>query len=144
MKTRMQLATIAMALFAISFLLPAFDDLFGYQCFLACWALFVGKQSESFSTVVYYGAFVPTNAVFVISAIHLFRTSRTPGWVKFALVAATVHVLSWGALNAYGVMSGSKLSLGIGYLLWLAAYTVCAGALAIRKRAEPGATDNLG
>jgi hypothetical protein len=118
------LAAIAVAAFAVSFLLPAFGELRGYACFMVCWGAFTRSDTSGMSlgAWLYYSGFVAANALFVVLAGGIFAGPRLRSARLWASALALVQVISWLGVNLWSTARGERFGLKIGYFLWLVAF----------------------
>lgn len=114
---RVQAAFIA-AVFAASFLMPAFDTDTGFECVGFCFGVLIDSpDSNNWGQAFYYGGFVLTNVLFVLWNALLLTRKRFAWWHAILITLLSLHVLSWWVLGRSEVGS-----IKIGYFVWLFAY----------------------
>ena len=135
MKTLRNLTILAIVLFGISHVLPAYVSSSGFACFQFCWNMLLGNDGDVFSGGwTYYSAFAISNFLFIGLAVALFVTKKGH-WLRSILAAASfLHVLSWLAINTFQRPS-QIAEVKIGYYIWLIAYGLLVAA---HLRREPG------
>lgn len=124
MKSR-PLAIVAVVLFVVSFVLPAFSGYNGFQCLRACWEIVaVRRDPEEFWFRIYYGSFLLANAFFVTAFAINFFTERFRYTRITLTLLAFFDVLSWLVYNLTKEGDPHRLEIQVGYFVWLAAYVL--------------------
>ena len=115
--------TILLALsFVLSFFLPAYEGLKGYQCAWFC-IVFIFEHSPELWTLLYYPAFNVTNLfmIFLFTAGISGRRIKRRRFVNGLGFVLLAHTLSWSVLHTMG---DARLSgIGIGYYVWFLSMT---------------------
>jgi hypothetical protein len=128
MKTTRILGWIAMVVFAISHVLPAYSDGSGFTCFVACWNMLLGRDGESFSGGwFYYSGFAISNILFIGLVVALLLTKKWRGVRSLISVVFFLHVFSWFALQVFQ-QPPQITEIKIGYYVWLMAYGLLVAA----------------
>lgn len=111
-----------LAVFAVSFALPAYHELSGWACFRVCLDGVMSIDPDDLGFGLYAPAFVVANLVFVaVALLGLIRPRAVSrGW-EWAGGLATGQVLSWPILNLVRA-DGDFAGIGPGYYLWLVAF----------------------
>jgi len=111
------LAISSAAVFAVSFLLPSFQGISGFECFNVCVGALIKLRPED----SYFSGFVFTNLIFVACLMLILAGRLRLIWARCLLALASLHVLSW---FGWGLYNASLGDLGIGYYFWLSAYVI--------------------
>ncbi|MBI1840117.1 MAG: hypothetical protein HYR88_04615 [Verrucomicrobia bacterium] len=126
-----KITATALAAFIASHFLRSYEEGSGFACFRFCWGMMLGENGQVLSGGwFYYSGFVVANTAFPILALLLLRRQRTSRATRAAAVVCWLQVFSWGAINAVtAIRSPSEFAnLGVGYYVWLAAFTLLAAA----------------
>jgi hypothetical protein len=108
---------ILAAVFVISFFLPAYEGLKGYQCAWFC-ILFLFEHSPDLWSLLYYPAFDVTNLFMIfLFAIRISgRRIKRRKIINGLSIVLLAHTLSWVVLH---LMKDADISdIEIGYYLW--------------------------
>lgn len=113
---------MALLVFAISYLLPAYGDFSGFACFTVCWQMLLGNDTPVLSGGwFYYSGFVICNVIFIALAVALFVTRNNRPLRLGISVVLFLHVLSWLILHVFQ-QPPQIADLKVGYYLWLIAF----------------------
>lgn len=128
LKTPQKLGLIAVLFFVISYFLPAYSDFPGFECFVICWKILLGHDTEILSGGwFYYSGFVISNVVFVALAVALFTTKKRPALRSGISIVCFLEVLSWLILNI--LQHPPEIGeIKVGYYVWLIAYGILVAA----------------
>ena len=137
MKTK--LTVLGICLFVVSFFLPAYDVLKGWECANFCvWDVFGIWNDDIESTVVifYYFSFTFSNILMLMIPLLLlkrYQNRAIPKAIITTQVILLLHVISWFFQNAYDSTLGD---LRAGYYVWLLSMIVilCASLLSRKKQ----------
>jgi len=142
MNKNQSLGLIAIAAFAVSYFLPAYDENRGFACFAECWDVLFGHNGDILSGMwFYYSGFVISNILFVVLVVALFLTKKHRRFTSVLSVLFFLHILSWLVLHVFP--SPSQIAeLKVGYYVWLVAYGLLAAAHLRKESTEsPGLID---
>ena len=129
MKTPRNLGLVAVVVFVISHLLPAYGDGSGFACFRACWNILLGHDIEIFSGGwFYYSGFAFSNILFIGLVVALFVTKKSRRLRLIVSVVFFLHVLSWLVLHIFLQQPPQITEIKIGYYVWLIAYGLLVAA----------------
>jgi len=122
MKAPRNFALVAVAVFAVSYFLPAYGSGSGFACFGVCWEMLLGHDTKVLSGAwFYYSGFVIANLFFIGLVVALFATTN-PRRLRLAFsIVFFLHVLSWLVLNIFQHPS-QLVEIKLGYYVWLCAY----------------------
>ncbi len=142
MKLQHKLAIAAGSMFALSYFLPAFEKLWGYECFGVCWGVLIKFPHDSvpsFGQGLYYSGFVATNALLVVLLGASFFASRHLKLRLWSSAILALHVLSWLVVNLVSMAHGEEIALRVGYFVWLLSYILlfCMHVVARRAASQP-------
>lgn len=117
----MKLPITAWILFLISFFLPAYADLSGYTCAVACLFYYSECVESARPWTLYFFPFTFSNIlmfVLPILVVSVCRRRRLPFGILIIQLILFVHVVSWPILMSLGCLEGSIKGIGIGYYIW--------------------------
>ena len=122
MMTSRNSGLVAIAIFVISYFLPAYGDGSGFTCVRFCWEVLSGHDTEILSGAwFYYSGFMIANVCFIGLATTLFVTTRHRRLRLVLSLVFFLHVFSWFVLHLF--QQPSQLTeLKLGYYVWLCAY----------------------
>jgi hypothetical protein len=120
-----QIVRVAALLWLVSWLLPAFDGLPGWQAFryaLSSLWPYQGHQSNEVDDAIPHVLSAATNVVFIILAAHveLGRVTRAGLFLRVAIACLLLNIYWLVQL----VRDGSAGALEVGYYTWLAAFAL--------------------
>src|SRR5579884_1709718 len=112
MNTSRNLGYAAIAVFVLSFFLPAYGNESGFACFGLCWYILLGRDLAGDHVLsgiwLYYGGFAICNLLFIgLAAAFIVRKHRR----KIATVISVIislHVLSFLLLT---IISGKSMQI---------------------------------
>jgi hypothetical protein len=137
MMTPRNLGLVAVVVFVISHLLPAYADGSGFACFGYCWNTLLGRDTEILSgSWFYYSGFAIANVLFVGLSVALCVTKQIRRLRSVVAVALFLQVLSWLALHIFQ-QPPQITEIKIGYYVWLMAYGLLVAAHLGNAPAEP-------
>jgi hypothetical protein len=129
MKTPRNLGLVAIAIFIISYLLPAFEGMSGFACFGYCWNMLLGHDGAILSGGwFYYSGFVLSNILFIGLAVALFVTTKSRRLRSVLSIVCFLQVLSWLVLFTISGKPSQIAAIKIGYYVWLTAYALLVAA----------------
>lgn len=140
---------MAIALFLISFFLPAYSGDSGFFCFKYCWDLLLGNTTvgDSFPRPgwFYYSGFALANILFIALVLCLFLTKKHRELRLIISVVCFFQVTSWFALNIVFGKPSQITEFNVGYYAWLIAYGLLVVAHLLKtlppnKFAEPNSS----
>jgi hypothetical protein len=145
MMTPRNLGLVAVVIFVISHLLPAYGDGSGFACFGFCWSTLLGRDTEILSgSWFYYSGFAIANVLFVGLSVALWVTKRSRRLRAVVAIALFLQVLSWLALHILQ-QPPQITEIKCGYYVWLIAYGLLVVAHLWKAPAEsPGSRTGAG
>ncbi len=120
-----QIARAAALLWLISWLLPVFDDIVGWQAFryaLSSLWPYQGRESSEIDDAVPHVLSASTNVVFIILAAHveLGRVTRSGLFLRVTIACLLLNLYWLVQL----IRDGSAGELQVGYYAWLVAFAL--------------------
>jgi hypothetical protein len=135
MKTSRNLGLVAIALFVVSHLLPAYSGgASGFDCFVQCWKTLL-RPGDGIGGWLYYSGFVVSNILFVGLAAALFVTKKSRRLRSALSVVIFLQVLSWLVLHVFPEPSHVG-EIEIGYYVWLTGFGLLVAAHFSKRPAE--------
>jgi len=127
MKTHRILGLVALAVFIISFFLPAFEGMSGFASFAFCWDTLLGHEPFGNIRILsggwfYYSGFVMSNILFVGLVAGLFLRRKTGRLRSVFSLLCFLQALSWLVLFALSGKPSQITAIKVGYYVWLIAY----------------------
>ncbi len=147
MKTPRNLGLVAIAVFIISYFLPAFEDMSGFACFGYCWNVLLGHEPLGDNTILsgawfYYSGFVISNILFIGLVVALFATTKIRRLRSVVSIVCFLQVLSWVVLFVISGKPSQVAELKIGYYVWLIAFVLLVATHLRQKSAESVGLDS--
>ncbi len=126
---------LAWACFFVSLLLPAFEDLSGWNCALTVLNCLFSFDPKGFWEWLYYSAFNVTNVVLLVLPVLAFTPflGGCPRAARWLVGGCLLHTLSW---FIWRLWNGGIGDIRIGYYLWLLAVGILLAACIVRARSN--------
>ena len=123
---------IALGLFLLSFLTPAYRPDHDIYSGWACFGALSGNGAKDAWRFYYFG-FVATNVIFlVLWCVSVFSKQRRSLYAYISLLPL-VHVISWFALNFLDRKRQGLLPIEYGYFIWLTSFVLLSTSLFFGK-----------
>jgi len=133
---------IAVVIFLLSFLLPAYrpdrEAYSGWECLKFCLGTLNGDSVRGGWRFYYFGFFI-TNLLFLFT--WLIPSIKERFRLKCACVSLIplAHVISWFVINFWDRERQGRLLVDYGYYTWLSAFVLLSASLFITKNENHGA-----
>ena len=128
-----------MVLFVVSFFLPAYYNIPGYECAQIVLTDIWGDESDQrnrFLVSVYYLAFNFSNGLMLALPVLLlirFRAKPVPLWMVGIQFVLLLHVLSWPVIHLVESVEEFQ-EIKVGYYLWLLSMCLILVASVLSRR----------
>jgi len=123
-----RLAFAAWSIYVVSFFLPSYDTLRGYQC-ATCQTMFWDQAVHGDWTGINYELITLSNLTMLLSPWLLFSFAKTSGRLKAVRMAVLLStLLVWLFVGRILASSGDRQAIRIGCLLWTLSFGVLSWA----------------